>query len=55
MCNTGLSYLAGYPMQTRCNEGFYPPFVCARQGRLIAEIERDTSFQLPVTYRRMDF
>jgi len=33
-----------------CNERVYPLFVCARQGRLIAEVERYTYFQLPVIY-----
>jgi len=29
----------------------HPLFVCARPGKLIAEVERNIYFQLPVTYR----
>jgi len=32
-----------------CNERVYLHFVCARPGRLIAEVERHTYFSLPVT------
>ena len=33
------------------NKGVYPFLYCARPGRLIAEMERHTYSQLPVTYR----